>query len=90
MYDRIPNMSDLLRFDMKQVSADSRRYINVDSEYIVAAANVLGTFYGQYYWFLQAITCGLLITSFTWFIIYKDSSIPGVNPPSPFSSPRQK
>ncbi|OAD54423.1 hypothetical protein WN48_07787 [Eufriesea mexicana] len=27
---------------------------------------------------------------FTWFIIYKDSSIPGINPPSPISLSKQR
>ncbi|KOC66670.1 hypothetical protein WH47_00879 [Habropoda laboriosa] len=27
---------------------------------------------------------------YTWFIIYKDSSVPGINPPSPFNPSKQR
>ncbi|XP_034941945.1 ADP-ribosylation factor-like protein 6-interacting protein 6 isoform X2 [Chelonus insularis] len=41
-------------------------------------------------WFFKALCSGLGVTAFTWFIIYKDSYIPGINPPSPFSPSKKK
>ncbi|XP_076283566.1 uncharacterized protein LOC143210531 isoform X2 [Lasioglossum baleicum] len=38
-----------------------------------------------YGWLIKAAVSGLIMMGFTWFIIYKDSSIPGIDPPSPFS-----
>lgn len=45
---------------------------------------------GDYGWLLKAGLCGLTMISFTWFIIYEDSYIPGVNPPSPFSPTKNR
>lgn len=90
MYETIPSMSILSKFDMKQLPADSGRLLNASNQYAEAAADVLTTFYGKYGWLLRATMSGLVITAFTWFILYKDSSVPGVNPPSPFSPSRQR
>jgi len=90
MHGRTPSVSYLPKFDMRKLSADSERFANASNGYAGAAAVILVTFYEQCRWFLQAIICGFLITSFTWFIIYKDSRIPGVNPPTPFSPSRQR
>lgn len=37
-----------------------------------------------------AAAFGLLVASFTWYVIYLDSSIPGVNPPTPFSASKKR
>lgn len=37
-----------------------------------------------------AVAFGLLVASFTWYVIYLDSSIPGVNPPTPFSASKKR
>uniref|UniRef100_A0A182NPI2 Uncharacterized protein n=1 Tax=Anopheles dirus TaxID=7168 RepID=A0A182NPI2_9DIPT len=39
---------------------------------------------------LYAVAFGLLLSSFTWYMIYLDSSIPGVNPPTPFSASKKR
>ncbi|XP_052860749.1 uncharacterized protein LOC128267842 [Anopheles cruzii] len=39
---------------------------------------------------LSAVAFGLLVSSFTWYVIYLDSSIPGVNPPTPFSASKKR
>ncbi|XP_018357779.1 PREDICTED: uncharacterized protein LOC108757742 isoform X2 [Trachymyrmex cornetzi] len=55
-----------------------------------AIADILIAFYSRFGWLLKATMSGLVITGFTWFILYKDSSIPGINPPSPFSPSKQR
>jgi hypothetical protein len=88
MHGRTPSVSYLPKFDMRKLSTDSERFVNASNT--GTAAIILITFYEQCWWFLQAIMCGFLITGFTWFIIYKDSRIPGINPPTPFSPFRQR
>ncbi|XP_011494997.1 PREDICTED: uncharacterized protein LOC105359927 [Ceratosolen solmsi marchali] len=39
----------------------------------------------RYNYLFKATFSGLATIGITWFIIYKDSTVPGVNPPSPFS-----
>lgn len=90
MYDTIPNIFVLSKSDMKRLPADSERVFNTSYQYTEAATNMLVTFYEKYNWLMKAAMSGLLITSFSWFILYKDSSIPGVNPPFPFSPSRQR
>ncbi|XP_011170643.3 ADP-ribosylation factor-like protein 6-interacting protein 6 isoform X2 [Solenopsis invicta] len=70
--------------------ADSGKFLNASNQYAEVATDVLATFYGKYGWLLKATMSGLVITGFTWFILYKDSSEPGVNPPSPFSPSKQR
>ncbi|XP_070166474.1 uncharacterized protein [Polyergus mexicanus] len=90
MYDAIPNISVLSKFDMKRLPANSERFLNTGHQYAGAAINMLVIFYEKYDWLLKAVMSGLMITSFSWFILYKDSSIPGVNPPFPFSPSRHR
>ncbi|XP_039314788.1 ADP-ribosylation factor-like protein 6-interacting protein 6 isoform X4 [Solenopsis invicta] len=70
--------------------SDSGKFLNASNQYAEVATDVLATFYGKYGWLLKATMSGLVITGFTWFILYKDSSEPGVNPPSPFSPSKQR
>lgn len=39
---------------------------------------------------LFPLMCGLLMTGFTWLMMYLDSSVPGIQPPTPFSPTRYK
>ncbi|KAG7204039.1 hypothetical protein KM043_001898 [Ampulex compressa] len=81
----ISAMPDLYMLNTKELGRTSEKYLNISSEYEEAVANVISSFYIRYEWFIKAAVSGLLMMCFTWFIIYKDSSIPGINPPSPFS-----
>lgn len=44
----------------------------------------------RYSWLIKALMSGLATTGITWFIIYEDSNVPGVNPPSPFSPSKKR
>ncbi|XP_011308890.1 uncharacterized protein [Fopius arisanus] len=50
----------------------------------------LGELIGKFGWLVKAAVSGISLMGFTWFIVYKDSRIPGVNPPSPFSPGKRK
>ncbi|XP_012057181.1 PREDICTED: uncharacterized protein LOC105620288 [Atta cephalotes] len=90
MYETIPSMSDVLsKFDVKQLSTDNEKLLNT-SKYAGATSDMLIAFYSRFGWLLKATMSGLVITGFTWFILYKDSSIPGINPPFPFSPSKQR
>lgn len=39
---------------------------------------------------LLPVLCGIGMTVFTWIMIYLDSSVPGVKPPTPFSPEKYK
>ncbi|XP_012226348.1 uncharacterized protein [Linepithema humile] len=90
LYSTMPSVSALSQFDMKQIPVDSEKFFNASNLYAEAAANALVTVYGKYDWLLKAMMNGLVLTSFSWFILYKDSSEPGINPPFPFSPSRQR
>jgi hypothetical protein len=41
-------------------------------------------------WLLFAMLAGLGMTVLTWYVIYTDSCIPGVKPPTPFSPTKHR
>ena len=90
VFSNVSNIFDLSltpgvsKLDTKQVAAASEKFANI-SQYDDVVVNVMTLFCKTYGWLIRAALCGLIMTGFTWFIIYKDSSIPGINPPSPFS-----
>lgn len=90
VFSNISNLFDLLlvpgvsEIDTKRVAAASEKFANV-SQYDDVVVNVMTLFCKTYGWLIRAALCSLIMMGFTWFIIYKDSSIPGINPPSPFS-----
>lgn len=44
----------------------------------------------KYGWIIKAILSGLATLFITWYIIYMDSNIPGINPPSPFRNSKTR
>ncbi|XP_063972811.1 uncharacterized protein LOC135160317 [Diachasmimorpha longicaudata] len=70
---------------------DKDNYLfNATREYKETLIDTVTQFIGKFGWFLKAAVSGLSLMGFTWFIVYKDSRIPGVNPPSPFSPGKRK
>lgn len=79
---------DVSEFNIKQLTIISEKFVN-NSQYD-DVVNVMTLFFKSYGWLIRAAICGLIMMGFTWFIIYKDSSIPGINPPTPFSPSKQR
>lgn len=75
-------------FNVKQLTAIGKKFVDI-SQYD-DVVSVMTSFLKMYGWLMRAAICGLIVTGFTWLIIYKDSSIPGINPPSPFSPSKQR
>ncbi|XP_076657030.1 uncharacterized protein LOC143361487 isoform X2 [Halictus rubicundus] len=75
----VSRMSDVSEFSAKHLTAVSEQFVNVSV-----------SFFKTYGWLIKAAICGLIMTGFSWYIIYKDSSIPGIDPPSPFSPSKQR
>ncbi|XP_071869315.1 ADP-ribosylation factor-like protein 6-interacting protein 6 [Bombus fervidus] len=84
----LSRISDISEFKVKQLTTISDKFVN-GSQYD-DVVNVMTSFFKTYGWLIKAAVCGLIMMGFTWFIIYKDSSIPGINPPSPFSPSKQR
>ncbi|KAF5290514.1 hypothetical protein FQA39_LY03618 [Lamprigera yunnana] len=61
--------------------------IVTDGEVVVGHAWVTAL---RYSWFWFPIVCGSLATWFTGLMVYIDSSVPGVQPPSPLSPSKYK
>ncbi|KZC06436.1 PREDICTED: uncharacterized protein LOC107194945 [Dufourea novaeangliae] len=94
IFSNIYNIFDLSdtpsisKFNVNQLTAMSEKFVNI-SQYD-DVVNVTMLLFKTYGWLIKAATSGLIVMSFTWFIIYKDSSIPGINPPFPFSLSKQR
>ncbi|XP_033193150.1 ADP-ribosylation factor-like protein 6-interacting protein 6 [Bombus vosnesenskii] len=84
----LSRISDISEFKVKQLTTISDKFVS-GSQYD-DVVNVMTSFFKTYGWLIKAAVCGLIMMGFTWFIIYKDSSIPGINPPSPFSPSKQR
>ncbi|XP_014216010.1 uncharacterized protein LOC106644842 [Copidosoma floridanum] len=44
----------------------------------------------KYSWLIKAVISGFATTGLSWVILYQDSHVPGVNPPSPFSPSKKR
>jgi hypothetical protein len=62
------------------LSDDSRTKI---SELI--SSNVMRDFLDHFNWFLLPVLAGLGMTALTWCMVYIDSCVPGIKPPTPLS-----
>lgn len=47
----------------------------------------LASTFGHLMW---PAVCGILVTLFSWAMIYLDSDVPGISPPSPLSSQKYR
>lgn len=83
----LSHLPDVSQFNVKRLATMSEKFVNI-SQYD-DVVSVLSSVVKTYGWLAKATLCGLVMMGFTWFIIYNDSSIPGINPPSPFS-PKQR
>ncbi|XP_024946373.1 uncharacterized protein LOC112495179 isoform X2 [Cephus cinctus] len=84
------NLPHSVEFDGKQLASASEKFFNASRRYEEAVSDAVIGISSRYGWLIRAALSGLAMMGFTWFIIYKDSSIPGVNPPSPFSPSKQR
>ncbi|KAJ4430700.1 hypothetical protein ANN_19291, partial [Periplaneta americana] len=66
----------------KLLSDESKTKI---SELLLSSDSVVRDFLGHFNWLLLPLLAGLGMTALTWCMIYVDSCIPGVKPPTPFS-----
>lgn len=86
----VPNSEQLSGFDKEHLRVASEKLMNASRRYGDAVADAVVGVSQRFSWVVRAATCGLAMMGFTWFIVYKDSSIPGVNPPSPFSPSKRR
>ena len=87
MYDAfaVPRARQLSGFSKEDLKNTSEKLMNASRVYRDAMAGAVVGIGNRVGYLIRAALCGLAMMGFTWFIIYKDSRVPGVNPPSPFS-----
>lgn len=85
----IPGMPSLPEISINKLSVASETLANISSQYEDVTNTVISVTntYGQ---LIRAALSGLMMIGFTWFIIYMDSCIPGVNPAFPLSPSKQR
>ncbi|XP_076750071.1 uncharacterized protein LOC143422957 [Xylocopa sonorina] len=84
----LSHIPDVSQFNVKQLSAISEKFANISQYDYVASVTMLC--FKTYGWLIRAAVCGLTMMGLSLYVIYKDSSIPGINPPSPFSFSKQR
>lgn len=89
VYEIFGNSEKPSSFNERGMKAASEKLMNVSREYRDVITGAVFGITHKYSWLFRALLSGLAMMAFTWFIIYKDSEVPGENPPSPFS-PRKK
>ncbi|KAJ8679424.1 hypothetical protein QAD02_015211 [Eretmocerus hayati] len=80
---------------------DCFNFLDIKSNSIAVPSNRSNIYYEEitnkavdgfqkYSWLIKALFSGFTITGLTWCIIYKDSKVPGIEPPSPFSPSKKR
>lgn len=84
-YEKLTNLSMAVFDDNNLINKINKTHLYHDVLYnnVVELTDNIG-------WLIKAGLSGLSVMGFTWFIVYKDSCIPGVDPPSPFSPSKNK
>lgn len=82
-YKKLPSLSLLV--DLNIENLNNEKIMNTTKLYRDTLFDNFYDFTDNFGWFIKAFISGLSMMGFTWFIVYKDSNIPGINPPSPFS-----
>jgi hypothetical protein len=60
------------------------------SEVLLTSNSVVRDILGRFSWLLLPVLAGLGVTVLTWYMIYVDSCIPGIKPPTPFSPTKNR
>ncbi|XP_023724750.1 uncharacterized protein LOC111873904 [Cryptotermes secundus] len=71
----------------KLLSDDTKSKV---SEVLLTSNNVVGDILAHFSWLLFPVLAGLGMTVLTWCMIYVDSYIPGIKPPTPFSPAKNR
>lgn len=71
----------------KLLSDDTKSKV---SEVLLTSNNVVRDILGHFSWLLFPVLAGLGMTVLTWCMIYVDSYIPGIKPPTPFSPAKNR
>jgi hypothetical protein len=71
----------------KVLSDDTKSKI---SEVLLTSNSVVRDILGHFGWLLLPVIAGLGMTVLTWYMIYVDSCIPGIKPPTPFSPTKNR
>jgi hypothetical protein len=71
----------------KVLSDDTKSKV---SEVFLTSNGVLRDILGHFAWLLLPVIAGLGMTVLTWYMIYVDSYIPGIKPPTPFSPSKNR
>jgi hypothetical protein len=60
------------------------------SEVLLTSNSAVRDILGHFSWLLLPVLAGLGMTVLTWCMIYVDSCIPGIKPPTPFSPTKNR
>ncbi|XP_015524855.1 uncharacterized protein [Neodiprion pinetum] len=81
----ISSLKPRFEFSSDRLVTAGEKLVNVSQRYEEAVSSAVVRFSRNNWLWIRATLSGLAMMGFTWYIVYKDSSVPGVNPPSPLS-----